>query len=60
MLLNKIYYKNDINIKICIKIFMYYLKSCELILGTRDPKMSDEEFEQNVADRMERLKGAMR
>ena len=33
---------------------------CELILGTRDPKMSDEEFEQNVADRMERLKGAMR
>ena len=33
---------------------------CELILSTRDPKMSDEEFEQNVADRVERLKGAMR
>ena len=33
---------------------------CELILATRDPKMSDEEFEQNVADRVKRLKGAIR
>lgn len=29
---------------------------CDLILGTRDPNMSDEEFEKNVQERVERLK----
>lgn len=30
---------------------------CELILGTRDPKMSEEEFMKSVEERVNRLKG---
>ena len=30
---------------------------CELILGTRDPSLSEEEFMQTVSDRVKRLKG---
>ena len=30
---------------------------CELILGTRDPHLSEEEFMQTVSDRVKRLKG---
>ncbi len=30
---------------------------CDLILGTRDPSFSDEEFRKNVAERVKRLKG---
>lgn len=30
---------------------------CELILGTRDPRLSDEEFMRTVSDRVKRLKG---
>lgn len=30
---------------------------CDLILGTRDPNMTDEEFEKSVSERVKRLKG---
>lgn len=30
---------------------------CDLIIGTRDPKMTDEEFAKSVKERVERLKG---
>ena len=30
---------------------------CDLIMGTRDPSFSDEEFRKNVAERVKRLKG---